>query len=123
MGGVVKYRSIDPVMTDLRLLLTVLSRIGTTKPEEVAATYQRVMAEFTPKPPEPASSAECTMPALNRALHNLSTLTPLLKHSVITACADCVLHDGNVAPAEAELLQATAEVLDCPMPPLLTSPP
>ncbi len=119
MVDVVKYNSFDPVTADLRLLITVLARAGTPRPDEAADTYRRVMAAFVPKPPDPAAPAECTVPALNRALHNLSMLAPLLKHSVITAGADCVLRDGRVAPAEAELLQVTAEVLDCPMPPLL----
>ncbi|HTT07189.1 MAG TPA: M48 family metallopeptidase [Gammaproteobacteria bacterium] len=122
MSDVVKYRSIDPVMPDLQLLLTVLARVGTCRPEEAAGGYQRVMAIFTPEPSEPVPAARCTMQALGQALHNLSLLTPLLKRSVITACADCVLRDGRVAPAEAELLQVTAEVLDCPMPPLLPPP-
>jgi Zn-dependent protease with chaperone function len=122
MADVVKFRSFDPVMPDLRLLLTVLARVGIPSAGEAATIYHRVMAAFTPKPPEPAPPADCTMQALSQALHNLSMLAPLLKHSVITACADCVLYDGKVAPAEAELLQATAEVLGCPMPPLLPSP-
>lgn len=118
-AGVVKFHSFDPVIPDIRLLLTVLSRVGTAKAEEAVATYRRAMMAFTPSPPDLAPPAECSTQTLNQALHNLSLLAPLLKHSIITACADCVLYDGKVAPAEAELLQVTAEVLDCPMPPLL----
>ena len=46
-------------------------------------------------------------------------MSPLVKQSLITACADCVLHDGKVLPGEAELLRAISSTLDCPMPPLL----
>ena len=33
--------------------------------------------------------------------------------------AICITHDGQINAAEAELMRAVAETLDCPMPPLL----
>ncbi|MGI9335923.1 MAG: hypothetical protein ACR2RL_22480 [Gammaproteobacteria bacterium] len=43
----------------------------------------------------------------------------LLRRAEGLACADAVLHDGEVTIAEGELLRAVAECLDCPMPPLV----
>ena len=66
-----------------------------------------------------AEKSEFTPARLSEVLNKLSLLSPLVKQTVISACADCVLHDGKVMPAEAELLRATALTLDCPMPPLV----
>ena len=120
-GGDVKpkYFKYEPVMNEIRLLLSVLARVGTSSEPEVAVIYQRVMAQFMRRPGEPAGKKECTLAALNGALCKLNLLAPLLKKSIIEACADCVIHDGKVLPGEGELLQAVAVTLDCPMPPLL----
>jgi hypothetical protein len=64
------------------------------------------------------AAAACTLKQLQAALGKLAQLSPLLKRSVVEACADCVIRDGRVLPVEAELLQALAVTLDCPMPPL-----
>ena len=97
----------------------MLARVGSNSEAQILETYRRVAAQFTRELPEPVEKAKCTLPALNQALHKLNLLAPLLKKSVIEACADCVIQDGKVLPGEAELMQAVAVVLDCPMPPLL----
>jgi Zn-dependent protease with chaperone function len=114
----VKYYKYAPVLAEIRLLLTVLARAGAKDATEARTVFQRVMGSFTREPGEPAGQAACTPAALTHALGELALLSPLLKGSLITACADCVLHDGRVLPIEAELLRATALSLDCPMPPL-----
>ncbi|MBI2994271.1 MAG: M48 family metallopeptidase [Gammaproteobacteria bacterium] len=114
-----KYFKYDPLMNEIRLLLSVLARVGASEESAIAATYTRVMAQFMRQPGEPAGRKDCTLTALNNAMLKLNLLAPMLKKSVIEACADCVIHDGKVLPGEAELLQAVAITLDCPMPPLL----
>jgi hypothetical protein len=64
---------------------------------------------------------QCKFNAIEKVLNTFSQLSPLLKKSVLVACADMVLEDGIVMPAEAELLRSVSEVLDCPMPPLLSN--
>lgn len=56
--------------------------------------------------------------ALNSALKNASTLTPLKKPLLIKACC-AALEDMN-QPESVELIRAIADGLDVPMPPLLT---
>jgi hypothetical protein len=34
--------------------------------------------------------------------------------------ARCIEHDGQISAEEAELMRAVADILDCPMPPLLS---
>lgn len=113
-----KYFKYEAVMNELRLILTVLARVGTASEEAAAQTFRHVMGQFARDPGDPAAREHCKIRALSETLRKLTLLAPLLKKSVIEACADCVIHDGKVVPAEAELLQAIAESLDCPMPPL-----
>jgi hypothetical protein len=117
----VRYFKYEAVQGEIRLLLSVLSRAGSQEEAGVRATFGVGMAQFVREPGAPLSAAQCTFPALEAALRKLEQLSPLLKKSVVEACADCVIHDGRVLPAEAELLQAVAVALDCPMPPLLAA--
>jgi len=114
-----KYFKYGDVQAELRILFTVLARAGTSSFAQVQKTFRQIMGTFSKSASEPAPDKSCTVQNLSAALVKLGALSPLLKQSVITACADCVLHDGMVQAAEAELLQAIAVSLDCPMPPLV----
>jgi len=56
---------------------------------------------------------------LDAALIRLSRLLPLQKPRLLKAMVICITHDGQINAAEAELMRAVADTLDCPMPPLL----
>ncbi len=49
----------------------------------------------------------------------LARLNPIPKKSLLYALEDCVTEDQIVAPEEAELLRTIAELMGCPIPPLL----
>ena len=117
----VRFFKYAQVLDEIRLLLSVLSRAGSRDDAEVLATFRLGMAQFLRDTGAPVAATQCTLPALNAALLKLEQLPPLLKKTVMEACADCVIRDGRVLAAEAELLQAVAVALDCPMPPLLAA--
>jgi Zn-dependent protease with chaperone function len=116
-----KYFKYAEVLPEIRVLLSVLARVGAKAEGDVAKTYRHVMATFDRESREVLDTAACSLTALTGALVKLNHLAPLLKKSLVEACADCVSHDGRVLPAEAELLQAIALELDCPMPPLVAA--
>ncbi|CDF84854.1 peptidase, M48 family [Pseudomonas knackmussii B13] len=58
---------------------------------------------------------------LEVALRRLVQLRPLQKPQLLKAMARCIESDGHISIAEAELLRAVADILDCPMPPLLAA--
>lgn len=115
----IKYRKAEQVMNEIRLLLTVLARAGASSDEEAADAFAKVMAYFTQAKIPPTPKSDLKPARLKAALEKLARLSPLVKRSLITACADCVISDGKVTPAEAELLRAISLTLDCPMPPLI----
>jgi hypothetical protein len=61
----------------------------------------------------------CGLAQLDQALHELARAVPKQRGRLIDACAACICADRSVNVAEAELLRAVCDMLDCPMPPLL----
>lgn len=59
---------------------------------------------------------------LDAALDGLALAAPGMKRLVFDACCGCVLFDKKVSLSEAELLRATAAVMDIPVPPFLFHP-
>lgn len=117
----IRYRRFGPVLPEIRILLTLMSRAGARNARQAEEAYARAMASFSKVALSPANEAYCQLDAMEGVLTKLSALSPLLKGSLISACADCVLHDGKITSEEAELLRAVAEALDCPIPPFITS--
>jgi uncharacterized tellurite resistance protein B-like protein len=55
---------------------------------------------------------------LDAALNRLALAVPIIKKNLIEASVRVGGADGVILEAEAELLRAIADTLDCPMPPL-----
>ena len=62
---------------------------------------------------------KCGLHAVDEALDRVMQATPQIKKRVLGACAAVIGADLRVTVAEAELLRAIADYLDCPMPPIL----
>jgi uncharacterized tellurite resistance protein B-like protein len=56
---------------------------------------------------------------IDTALNRLAQASPLIKKNLLEACIHTVGADGVILEAEAELLRAIADTLDCPMPPFI----
>ncbi len=113
----IKYRSMRRLAPHCNMLLSTLALARAGADPEGA--YKRAantmgLPELVKLPAE-----RCGLVQLDGALNKLARATPLLKRQVLQACAEYIAADGRVAIAEAELLRATADALECPMPPLL----
>lgn len=117
----VKFYSFNAVLEELKLLLSLIVHTSQQNEEKKQAIFEAGMLSFGGKEFSRLSMNQCKPKAITAVLNKLSLLSPLLKKSVIEACADAIVEDGIVMPAEAELLRALSESLDCPMPPLLDS--
>ncbi|MEL6897259.1 MAG: TerB family tellurite resistance protein [Planctomycetota bacterium] len=62
---------------------------------------------------------QCGLREIQASLETLSTAAPRLRGRVVDACAEAVLADGKVTVQEAELLRGIADLLDCPIPPII----
>lgn len=100
-------------------LLTFLARVGETSELQTEQAFADAWngLPFAPRP----LPAAATLRDLEAALKQLEQLRPLQKPQLLKALARCVEHDGLITAGEAELMRAVADILDCPMPPLLAA--
>ncbi|MFV3369858.1 M48 family metallopeptidase [Pseudomonas sp. NY15435] len=100
-------------------LLSFLARVGETSDLQTEQAFADAWngLPFAPRP----LPAAATLRDLETALKQLEQLRPLQKPQLLKAMARCVEHDGQITAGEAELMRAVADILDCPMPPLLAS--
>ncbi|MCU1717762.1 M48 family metallopeptidase [Pseudomonas sp. 5P_3.1_Bac2] len=104
---------------DSTVLLSLLARVGASDELSAQAAFDRGARSLALPKAFMLSEAQCNLRALEAALKRLNQLNPLDKPQLLKAMALVIEHDAQVTAAEAELLRALADILDCPMPPLL----
>ncbi|WP_248798244.1 M48 family metallopeptidase [Pseudomonas sp. MWU13-2105] len=112
-----KYR-LESLAAEVAVLLSFLCLAGQADPRQARQAFAHGSGglSFT----LPAFRPEGGLQALEAALRRLTRLLPLQKPQLLKAMARCIGYDGEVTAGEAELMRAVADILDCPMPPLLT---
>ncbi len=63
--------------------------------------------------------SEVNLDSVGKALEQLACLAPLQKPLLLKACAKAIVADQQISVAEVELFRAIADLIDCPMPPLV----
>lgn len=114
----VRYRSYRPLQPPLRVLFSLLARLGADSPEAQQKLLEQTMAGFQHGRQTTRLMEQVSLKQLREALWHLNRLSPLLKPGIIDACCHCVLADGEIRPREYQLIRLLADQLDCPMPPL-----
>ncbi|MBD9574285.1 M48 family metallopeptidase [Pseudomonas sp. PDM23] len=99
------------------VLLAFLARTGETSEAQTGQAFADAWGTlpFAPRP----LPAQGSLRDLESALKKLEQLRPLQKPQLLKALARCIEHDGRISTDEAELMRAVADIMDCPMPPLL----
>ena len=117
----VQFYSLKPLVPDCAVVLSTLANVGSTdageiqKAFEAGAPYLRASNDdWGLLPPE-----QCGVTQIDASLNRLALASPLIKKNLLEACAHTVGADGVILEAEAELLRAVADTLDCPMPPFV----
>ncbi|WP_301583694.1 M48 family metallopeptidase [Halomonas alkaliantarctica] len=117
------HLKLSDLQRECQRLLSVLAAAGQDNPdqdnpEEVSAALNAAESEL---PFALSATNEVSdMRALSLAVERLRRLKPLQKPVLLQAMARCIEHSGHIRPAEAELFRVMADILDCPMPPLLS---
>ena len=101
------------------VLLAFLARASETGDAQTGQAFTDAWSglPFAPRP----LLAGGQLRELEAALKKLEQLRPLQKPQLLKAMARCVEQDGHINVSEAELMRAVADILDCPMPPLLAA--
>jgi Zn-dependent protease with chaperone function len=119
-----RHHKVDPILDQALVLLSALSELSADDEAGRERAFRAGTAVLAP----PASfsrtlarrpPAECTLLRLDQALDAVALAVPAVEKQVLQACAAVVTCDGRVRVAEAELLRAIADTLDCPLPPLV----
>lgn len=101
------------------MVLSLLVHVG--KPQEVSKEHAFELAREKLGGLDIAllPANEIRFDMINASLDHLAQLAPLKKPQVLKACASAIVADQQVTDAEAELFRAIADLIDCPMPPLV----
>ncbi len=120
----VQFYSLKPLVPDCAVLLSALAYAGSND----AAAIQKAFDTGAPYLRAPDTGGlqllpgeQCGVQPIDAALTRLAQSSPLIKKNLLEACVHTVGADGVILEAEAELLRAIADTLDCPMPPLMAA--
>lgn len=102
-------------------LLALLARAGHADENDARAAFDAAsaLAPFDGTAGFDDQPSRFPIEDLDRVLDALSVTQPGFRRKLVEACAAAVLHDGRVTATELELLRATCQALDCPLPLLL----
>ena len=122
--AVVQYYSIKPLVPDCAVLLSALANVGSSDAGEIQKAFE-VGAPYLRAPDDSGLTLlpreQCGVDQIDTALNRMAQAAPLIKKNLLEACIHTVGADGVILEAEAELLRAVADTLDCPMPPFVTA--
>jgi len=105
----------EPVST----LLSSLAYWGADTEQDAVRAFRAGAAVLPSGQPFSLRPADrCGLDAVDLALGEIESASPLMKRLVLRACAACVASDRKVTVDEAELIRAVADAFDCPIPPL-----
>ena len=107
---------IRKVAKEASKLLSMLASHGHSNTDEQLTAYRQGARELGIDLPF-AKQEGFDYQRMNEALAVLRKLKPLVKPTLLKACASTVLSDQQVTPSEGALLQGIAATLDCPLPP------
>ncbi len=113
--------SLKQLLADTNALLSLLALAGHGSVEEAEAAFAAA-TQVAPLDGPWALSQQRKLSTreFDRVLDHLAATGAPFRRRLIEACATVVMHDGQVTNAEAELLRAVCQALDCPSPPLLS---
>ena len=114
----IRYRTVQAVAAPATAVLSVLARSGQNSEADIDRAFQAGTQSLSMSLALQPSS-QCTLAGFDAAITELAQATPQVKHSVLEAASAIIAADGQVLPAEAELLRALAASLGCPLPPAL----
>jgi Zn-dependent protease with chaperone function len=117
----IQFYTLKPLVPDCAVVLSALANVGSSDADEI----QKAFAAGAPYvyapddvPLELLAPDQCGVNQIDAALSRLALALPVIKRNLIEASVHVVGEDGVIVEAEAELLRAIADTLDCPMPPL-----
>jgi Zn-dependent protease with chaperone function len=114
-----RYFDVGQMKPEIELLLSIMAYAGDQDQNEIEAAFAAAVGTLEISGLQLLAKNEIKLSGLDRALQKLADLKPLKKPQLLLACATSAAHDQNISSVEVEVLRAFADVLDCPMPPIM----
>jgi Zn-dependent protease with chaperone function len=117
----VQYYTLKPLVPDCAVVLSALANVGNSNATEIQKAFEQG-APYLRAPDGDwglLPREQCGVTQIDAALDRLAQAVPIIKKNLLEACIHTVGADGVILEAEAELLRAVADTLDCPMPPFV----
>jgi hypothetical protein len=118
-----RYSRASQIKSEIELLLSVMAHAGHQDQNQIQAAFNAASETLEVPELQLIARNDISLSKLDRALQQLENLKPPVKQLVLMACAASVVNDQIISPTEVELLRAFADVLGCPMPPIIPSQP
>jgi Zn-dependent protease with chaperone function len=114
----------DLLLPQIVTLLSMLAKSGNTDIQGARKAFDAGFEQLRPLSgaSRESISERVSFKDVDTALDKLALAAPSIKRVIFHACCECVLLDKKVSIPEAELLRATASVMDIPVPPFLFHP-
>nr|WP_324258089.1 M48 family metallopeptidase [Cellvibrio fontiphilus] len=117
-----KY-SLQEMHEECQLLISLMAHTGATSQANVEIAFAQASSILPFKQFTLLARKVIKLDAVDAALTRLNQLQPLQKPQLLKAMNLCVMQDGKLHLAEAELFRALADGIDCPIPPQLQALP
>jgi len=119
---IIQYYTIRPLVPDCAVILSALASVSSSDDAEVRKAFESG-APYLRAPDDGELNLlpreQCGVDRIDQSLSRLAQAVPNIKKNLIEACVYTVGADGVILEAEAELLRALADTLDCPIPPFV----
>ncbi len=116
-----RYSNMAKLSVSVSVLLSMLARAGQQDEADVTAAFAVATAMVPAANAKLVAGSACTLSNLESALAILRQASEQIRAKLLEACAACVAADDLVKVRETELLRGIADLLECPMPPIVVS--
>lgn len=115
-----RYYSLLKLGHPVSVLLSTVARVGHSG-DVVTDAFEAARQQLPGVKVALLRGEACTLDALRESLDTLATVSPPRRRELVEACAAAICVDDHVTGSEAELLRGIADLLECPIPPLVNS--
>ena len=116
----VRYSNVKDLGQEVGVILSAMAYVGQQEQKDVEAAFSAATKVLNFSELQLRDKSRTSVAVLDMAVQKLEMLNPLAKQKLLQACAASVMHDQKISAVEAELLRAIANMLGCPMPPIIT---
>ncbi len=116
------YYSLNGLSEPISVLLSTIARVG-HRESSVGPSFEAARGVLSGLAVRQLPAAACTLVALDAALKQLARSSERIRHRLIDASVAAICADNQVKVRELELLRGIADLLDCPVPPLVPTTP